>query len=268
MIKVVVPISGGKDSQACLKLAIKSGRFEKSEILGLFCDTKFEHQKTYTHINQIEKLYGVEVRRVNAGSVEEKILKYNRFPSGTARFCTEELKIWPTKIFLRDLAIKQNQGFEVWYGMRSDESSARAKRYIGKVQDEVYAPHEVLRKYPKYLNKLGVSFRLAILNWTTEDVFEFLDGEQNPLYAEGFDRVGCFPCLAAGDAYKAKAFLHDSTGRTHYEQIIRLENITKKSVFTTKNGSANFELKRQNSIQSEDKFDKITEFQGCSICAI
>lgn len=32
-IKIVVPVSGGKDSQACLKLAVS--KYEKHEILGL-----------------------------------------------------------------------------------------------------------------------------------------------------------------------------------------------------------------------------------------
>ena len=31
-IKIVVPISGGKDSQACLKLALES--YDKSEVMG------------------------------------------------------------------------------------------------------------------------------------------------------------------------------------------------------------------------------------------
>jgi len=38
--KCVVPLSGGKDSQACLVLALR--RFLPSEILALFCDTQFE----------------------------------------------------------------------------------------------------------------------------------------------------------------------------------------------------------------------------------
>ena len=38
--KIVAPISGGKDSQACLKLALES--YQSSEILGLFCDTQVE----------------------------------------------------------------------------------------------------------------------------------------------------------------------------------------------------------------------------------
>ena len=86
MIKVIVPISGGKDSQACLKLALQE--YDKSDVIGLFCDTRFEHPLTYQHIEKIRDLYGVHIETVCAGSVPEKImaLKNPMFPSGTARF--------------------------------------------------------------------------------------------------------------------------------------------------------------------------------------
>ena len=38
-------------------------------------------------------------------------------------------------------------GFEVWYGMRSGESGERARRYAGKVADEVYEPHDLNPNY-------------------------------------------------------------------------------------------------------------------------
>jgi len=216
MIKVLVPISGGKDSQSCLKLALKA--YPADEILGLFCDTQFEHPKTYAHVKHMGDMYGVKIETVCGGSVLEKSEKYKRFPGGGARHCTDELKIRETKIFTKELAEKQG-GFEVWYGMRSDESHERRTRYAGKICDEVYEPHEILRKYPKYLGAMGVRFRLPILEWSTLDVLEFLDGEENPLYSEGFDRVGCFPCLASGDQWKEKAFNHDDFGREQYAKV-------------------------------------------------
>jgi 3'-phosphoadenosine 5'-phosphosulfate sulfotransferase (PAPS reductase)/FAD synthetase len=48
-IKVLVPISGGKDSQAALKLALQT--HQPSEVRGLFCDTRFEHPMTYAHVD-------------------------------------------------------------------------------------------------------------------------------------------------------------------------------------------------------------------------
>lgn len=228
---ILVPISGGKDSQTCLKLAVQTGK----QVLGLFCDTQFEHPKTYSHIDWMEQHYGVKIDRVTAGSVEEKVLKYGRFPGGGARHCTDELKIQISKKYYKQLAEEQG-GFEVWLGMRLNESHERKKRYDGKIDSELYPPHEIMRKFPKYLAKLGVMFRLPILEWSSDEVLAFLDGEQNPLYSEGFDRVGCFPCLAGGDKWKAKAFRHDDFGRQQYQKVIMLEQQIGKSVWTSKSG--------------------------------
>lgn len=230
---VVVPVSGGKDSQACLKIAV--GLVGADRVLGLFCDTQFEHPKTYAHVDYIAELYGVKIEKITAGSVEEKVLKYKRFPGGGARHCTDELKIVPSKLFYKELAEKQG-GFQVFYGMRFDESSERAARYKGKLREELYQPHEVMSKYPHYLGKMGVQFRMPIIDWSTEEVFDFLEGKENPLYSEGHGRVGCFPCLAAGDEAKEKAFGHDDFGRSQRIKVMQLEDAIGKDIFTSKGG--------------------------------
>lgn len=234
--KVVVPLSGGKDSQACLKAALQ--HFSPSEVCALFCDTQFDHPDTYVHVDKLRTLYGnVGFEIVSGGSVLEKVLKHGRFPGGGARHCTDELKIRETRIFLKNLIqFRQPKTIvEVWYGMRSGESTDRKKRYAGKISTELYHPHEVLpRKYPKYLGKQGIRFRLPILDWTTDEVFAFLEGEQHPHYAMGFSRVGCFPCLAAGDAAKRKAFEHDGTGAGQYKQVSYVSAKIGKSVWTSK----------------------------------
>ena len=255
MIKVVVPISGGKDSQACLKLARQ--QYSSDEVLGLFCDTQWEHPLNYEHIAKLGDLYKVNIHRVTGGSVPEKVLKYQRFPVGGQRFCTDELKIRETKIFLNKF-VDENGPFQVWYGMRGAESHARRVRYQDILDTELYEPNEVLKKYPKYLGKKGVRFMLPILNWSTEEVFDYLDGEENVLYSMGFDRVGCFPCLAAGDKWKEKSFVFDDFGREQYKKVLWLEKETGKSVFTTQSAR-----NRQNQLELEG-----IEGNGCSICSI
>jgi 3'-phosphoadenosine 5'-phosphosulfate sulfotransferase (PAPS reductase)/FAD synthetase len=84
MVKIVVPISGGKDSQACLKLA--SQQYPKEDIIGLFCDTQWEHPLTYKHVEAMGKMYGVSILTVTGGSVVDKVLKYSRFPMGGKSF--------------------------------------------------------------------------------------------------------------------------------------------------------------------------------------
>lgn len=257
MIKCVVPVSGGKDSQACLKLA--SQLFKPSEVFGLFCDTQFEHPETYKHIERMRDLYGIQILTITAGSVDEKVLRYGRFPGGGARHCTDELKITPSKKWYKQLAELQEEGFQVFYGMRSEESAERAKRYNLKMTDELYQPHEVLAKYPQYLGRMGIRFRMPILDWTNKQVFDFLDGEHNPLYNSGFDRVGCFPCLAGGDAWKEKAFSHDKFGHEQRIRVKVMEDVIGKSVFTSKGA-----MQRNN----EDQIDMFSSSPGCRICEI
>ena len=248
---IVVLTSGGKDSQACLKLAV--GTYGPSRVVGLFCDTKFEHPKTYAHVASLERLYGSPIITINNGSVVEQVRKYQRFPTGLARFCTYNLKITAGRDWYLKEARRMGHGFEVWIGVRAGESSNRKRRYAGRVGEEVMPLHEFMPKnYPKQLEGLGVLARLPIVEWSEQDVFEFLDGQQNVLYSEGFSRVGCFPCLAAGDAYKLKSFKHDDTGKAHYAQVVQLEAETGKSVFTSK--------KHQTTCEAE--------FAGCAICAI
>lgn len=233
-VRILVPTSGGKDSQACMELALKVARPE--EIRGLFCDTQFEHPTTYAHVEWMASHYGVQIDRVSGGSVLEKSVKYGRFPGGGARHCTDELKIRETRIYLKALAEAQG-AFEVWYGMRSAESPERKKRYAGKIDMERYEPHEVMpSKYPKYLGRMGVRFVLPLIDWSEKEVLAQLDGRENPLYRAGFPRVGCFPCLASGDRFKEKAFQFDDFGKEQHRKVIAISNQIGKSIWTSKGG--------------------------------
>lgn len=246
--KCIVPVSGGKDSQACLKMACET--FGHENVLGLFCDTRFEHPTTYQHVEDMREWYEADIDTVCGGSVLDKSRKYARFPGGGARHCTDELKIRETRLFLQEYA-KSRGSVQVWYGMRTGESSARADRYEYKDPDDLYQPHEVLAKYPKSLGSSGVLFRLPIIDWTTLEVFRFLEGKHNPLYDAGFERVGCFPCLASGDKWKIKAFNHDEFGQAQRIAVRQVEDEIGKSIWTSRIG---FQADNPN--------------QGCLLCEI
>jgi len=254
-IKIVVPVSGGKDSQACLKLALEN--YSADEILGLFCDTQFEHPLTYAHIDKLRCLYGVKIERITAGSVPDVVRKFKTFPTSRLRMCTDQLKIQPAKKFYIELATQQKAGFEVWMGMRKAESGDRSRRYAGKVGAEVYAPHEIGKAFPKYLSqKLGVMFRIPIIDWSDADVFEYLAGEENQLYKMGSKRVGCFPCLASSDRNKEHNFNMDEFGRSQFALVKDLVKITNNPIFTSKGGAM------RNNENQDDLFN------GCAFCAI
>ncbi|MDA3807749.1 MAG: phosphoadenosine phosphosulfate reductase family protein [Thiomicrorhabdus sp.] len=230
-IKCIVPTSGGKDSQTCLELAVKE--YGANSVISLFCDTEYEHPNTYKHIRQVTSALGVNLVTINAGSVEGICINRGRFPRGGARHCTNELKIRPSKFFYKFFSLEFG-GFQVWYGMRTGESGERAKRYDNVIDNELYLPNEIMRNYPKYLGKQGVTFRLPIVDWTDEQVFSFLNGRENVMYYFGFDRVGCFPCLAGGEKLMMKAFEYDEIGSKHYEIAVNISKETGKPVFETK----------------------------------
>lgn len=226
-IKVVVPVSSGKDSQACLKLALET--YDKAEIIGLFCDTKWEHPDSYAHLDKIENLYGVHIEKVSVSSVSEQVIKLGRFPNALARFCTDRLKLNASKWFYSALHEKKSQGFEVWLGMRSDESTKRSNRYKDRLPSEIYAPHDLLPVFPKYLAKKGIMFRLPVLDWSEKDIFDYIGkSNANPLYQAGFNRVGCFPCLAATETEHQNCLNHDKFGFEQKKKIEELEQIIGK----------------------------------------
>lgn len=224
-VLAVVPISGGKDSQLCMKLAVE--RFGADKVIGLFCDTGWEHPLTYQHVKRIEELYEAPIYRISRGTVEDQVIKNKRFPANLIRFCTNELKISASRDVYKALAEKLG-GFEVWYGMRSGESVGRKMRYAFKTDEETYQPHDVISNYPKYLGKQGVRFKLPILNLSTEQVLIALDGNENPLYKKGFDRVGCFPCLASSPKHHQNAFEFDQFGAQQKIRVMRLEDAINK----------------------------------------
>ena len=48
----------------------------------------------------------------------------------------------------------------------------------------------------------------------------------------GFDRVGCFPCLAGGDYWKPKRLLLMILVKTNVLKLLQLAHEVKKNVFT------------------------------------
>jgi len=243
---IVVPFSGGKDSQACLKIA---STLQDKRVLALFCDTQYEHSLTYAHVDRICELYNVDLVKLCAGSVLEICTLRGRFPGGGARHCTDSLKIRPSKFFYKYLAQEQGTGFQVWFGMRSNESRERAERYKFVCSDDLYSPNEVMKNFPKYLDKLGVKFRLPVIDFARDEIMSLLGDEANPLYSYGFDRVGCFPCLAGGEGLQVKAFEFDDEGRKHFRIAQQISESVGYPVFTTK---------------------KFTDYSGpgCSFCSI
>lgn len=212
-MKYVVMFSGGKDSHAALLLAIE--KYGVKNVIALYCDTKWEHEKTYTHIDDVVKKLGVEfiiVKSKKYDGMLDLAIKKKRFPSTKARFCTEELKSKPAI----DWVLDQERHLVIIQGIRKDESLSRSKmneacRYFkfyfepygvdknGKPKYHTYRKKEVLEWCKKYDDSV---LRL-VFNWTGQQVIDYIISKghlPNPLYYMGMKRVGCFPCVMANQS--------------------------------------------------------------------
>lgn len=123
-MKILVPFSGGKDSQATLIYACEKYGVEK--VTAIFCDTKWEHEITYKHIDYVIEKLGVTyinlVSKKYNGMVDLAVKK-KRFPATKSKFCTTELKVIP----MIDYVLDQKEHLLILQGIRADESESRSK---------------------------------------------------------------------------------------------------------------------------------------------
>jgi 3'-phosphoadenosine 5'-phosphosulfate sulfotransferase (PAPS reductase)/FAD synthetase len=210
-MKHIVTFSGGKDSLATIIWA--KNNLPDFEVV--FCDTGWEHPATYNHIKQIEEWIGKEfITLTNPkypnGFIDLCIAK-KRVASTKARFCTEELKVKPMIDYIIDYLLPFNNDIVIYQGVRADESLSRSmmkqkddyfKFYFepykhdkkGKPVYHTYRKKEIVKAY----NSKFVDVHRPILKWNAQQVFEYIFEaglKANPLYYEGFGRVGCFPCI-------------------------------------------------------------------------
>jgi 3'-phosphoadenosine 5'-phosphosulfate sulfotransferase (PAPS reductase)/FAD synthetase len=108
-----------------------------------------------------------------------------RFPSRTAQFCTEKLKLVPQRRWIKEMfgpgGVYQGEEFIRYTGVRRDESTKR-KQSAFEEWDQWF-DCQLLR---------------VIADWTKQMCFDYVKahGETvNPLYTLGFNRVGCAPCV-------------------------------------------------------------------------
>lgn len=123
-MKLLIPISGGKDSQAVLLWAIE--KYGVENITSIFCDTGWEHDLTYQHLEYLVKQTGVEYHVLKSKKYTgflDMVIKRKCFPRAQKRFCTEELKIRP----MIDYILSLREHIIIFQGIRSDESNSRSK---------------------------------------------------------------------------------------------------------------------------------------------
>ena len=225
----VVSVSGGKDSQATLCLALETQ--PRESIRCVFADTGNESQEVYDHLDYLEQALGITIVRLRRSFDEEiahtrarmaafasgeKVdtrgdpdgpkwtpeaarramffltptgnpyldlcLWKGRFPSRMVQFCTQFLKTEPMVEYQMGLI---DDGYIVWswQGVRRNESQRR--------------------RYAREFEEVGGGLFIyrPIVRWTAQDCFEASECyglKPNPLYLQGFTRVGCMPCINSG----------------------------------------------------------------------
>jgi len=172
--RVVASISGGKDS-AAMSLWLTEQGVEHDRV---FMDTGWEHPETYDYLRGplTAKLGPIKEIR-GARTMEELIRHKGMFPGRLVRFCTQELKVFPARDYLRALPYEPINAV----GIRAAESEARARfmewEWLSDFDCDVWRP---------------------LLRWTEEEVIgihRWHGLAPNPLYLRGASRVGCWPCI-------------------------------------------------------------------------
>lgn len=172
---VVASVSGGKDSTA-LMLALR----EKGvEFRAVFADTGWEAPETYAYLDVLrERLGPIDVVRP-ARDMRASIRHRAGFPGRMERWCTPELKLAPLRAYHDAIGVETVSAM----GVRAEESEARARMPVWADDDD-----------------WGGYVWRPLLSWTIDDVIAIHKRHaipMNPLYHQGFDRVGCFPCIFA-----------------------------------------------------------------------
>ena len=106
--------------------------------------------------------------------------------------------------------MKENGGTDrfVSTGVRWSESAKRSKRGSLEISGKTVRSAIILnadntenRKLIEFCQTKSKRLLNPIIDWTEQDVWEFLDYYQcksNPLYQSGFNRIGCIGCPMAG----------------------------------------------------------------------
>ncbi len=168
--RVIVPVSGGKDSATALYLAKK---VYKGRVEGVFVDIDVDMPVNKEFIEVLGEKLGVYIHRVKLSLKEH--LGEKGFPTTNNRWCTA-LKISALEKKYADLC--RGSRCLIVVGDRDVESEARSRR-PPVIVTEKYTRIAPLKQWSTLTLQLYMLYRNIPLN---------------PLYGEGFYRLGCYIC--------------------------------------------------------------------------
>lgn len=264
-MKVLVSVSGGKDSTATLCLALE--RMPKKDIFVVFADTGNEHPLTYDYVGFLERWSCIPFKWVKADFTEwwwsrrDYVRdvwplpnpKKKTYPEGVpADVIARVLKVFekgPTGNPYLDLCIIKGRFPSRMAQFCTDELK---KQPINKYTNELVAKYgeveswqgvradeSVKRAKLTERETGGELFTIyrPILRWNVAQVFEQhrKSGiEPNPLYTLGMGRVGCMPCINArkGEVLQISKRFPDQIDRIEeWEALVSLASKRSNATF-------------------------------------
>jgi hypothetical protein len=253
----IVPVSGGKDSSAMavyLRQRNPEVRFEF-----VFCDTGVELPETYSYLDRLENILGIEIARVSAleqFDVEAKpnrnafdVALYEHFagflPSPRARWCTRLMKIAPFERF-----VGTDRAYS-YIGIRADENR---QGYLGSgtagTKPVVISERPNITPVYPYKDD-GISLA---------DVARILDssGLGLPEYYEWRSRSGCYFCFyqQIGEWQGLKERHPELFARAKAYEVMK-----RGRKYTWADGRSLEEIERmpRRAVQAKDE-------EGCAVC--
>ena len=199
---LVVTTSGGKDSSVCVELARRAG-------------IPFEVQHNHTTADAPETVYFVrkELERMESLGIPCTVnYPYYKGKRTSMWALIQQKMLPPTRVVRYCCSILKEQGGQgrfITTGVRWAESTRR-KNSRGIYERAATDPTKRIilnndnddkRRLFETCNLRSKRVCNPIIDWSDSDVWDFLLSEKiptNPLYHEGFQRVGCVGCPLAG----------------------------------------------------------------------
>ena len=225
---LILTSSGGKDSSVLVQLALEC--LEPNE---------FEVLNSHTTVDAPETVYFIreEFKRLNDLGVKTTV-QISRYPDGTPktmwnlierkqmpptrilRYCCSELKETSTPNRFIAIGVRESESIGrrgrdtfATLGLRKGDANYYSQSHIKEVfeddkarrQSEGINANEIGVYDCQFITKAKQNEDLIcspIYKWTDSEVWQFIRGRgipYNPLYDQGFLRVGCIGCPMAGN---------------------------------------------------------------------
>ncbi len=172
-----VSFSGGKDSAVSTLLT----KDILKDVDVIFIDTHLEYDDTLKYVDKFAKEYDLNLYTVEGGNFWEYLDKEG-IPTKDNRWCNSVCKLNLLRDFFKEMY--PNKKILTIDGSRKFESFSRAK--LGYIRKSSFIPFQT-NLFP-------------ILDWNSLDVWMYIYHNNilyNPLYDEGFERIGCYLCPSA-----------------------------------------------------------------------